>query len=253
LARVAVERGIRPRLAHSTVSLILRQADLQPHRWRYWKTPTLNAEFRQRAASVLWCYERAQELARRDEIVLCLDEKPNLQVLERRCPAQHMKTGQIERQEFEYVRHGTVNVLVRLEVPTGQMRAWCLERNNSACLRQVLPQVLEPYRKLRRIHLIWDGGPSHVAGETQRFLHEHYPDVRGLLTPAHASWLDQAELLLRAFSQRYLKRGTWASRQAFMEHIETSWPEYNRLFAHPFAWSWTRHQMHAWMDRHLSP
>jgi hypothetical protein len=250
LARVAIERGILPQIAHSTVSLILRDAELQPHRSRYWKTPTLNDEFRRRAASVLWCYEQAQELARREEVVLCLDEKPNLQVLERRSPTQAMRAGQMERREFEYIRHGTVNLLVRLEVHTGQMRAWCLERNDGACLRAVLPQVLEPFRKFRCVHLIWDGGPSHVAGDTQQFLHEQHPRVRGLLTPARASWLDQAELLLRAFAERYLNRGDWKSQQAMIAHIEASWPEYNQLFAHPFVWSWTRHKMHAWLDRH---
>ena len=252
LARVAVERGIVPHIAHSTVSLILRDADLQPHRWRYWKTPVLNTEFRQRAASVLWCYERAQELARHDEVVLCLDEKPNLQVLERRCPSRTMSAHQIERQEFEYVRHGTVNVLARLEVHTGQMQAWCLERNDGACLRAVLPDVLAPYRKLRRVHLIWDGGPSHVAADTQQFLREHHAGVRSLLTPAHASWLDQAELLLRAFAERYLRRGNWTSRQDMVDHVAASWPESNRLFAHPFTWSWTRQKMHAWLERHTS-
>jgi hypothetical protein len=253
LARVAVERGIVPRIAHSTISLLLRDADLQPHRWRYWKTPTLNEEFRLRAASVLWCYEQAAALAGREEVVVCLDEKPNLQVLERRCPKTALSADQIERQEFEYRRHGTVNVLVRLEVHSGRMRAWCLERNDGACLRAVLPEVLAPYRKLRRVHLIWDGGPSHVAADTQQFLHNEFPRVRPLLTPAHASWLDQAELLLRAFAERYLKRGSWASRQAMVNHIAASWPEYNRWFAHPFDWSWTRYKMHTWMDRHADP
>jgi hypothetical protein len=251
LARVAAERGIVPRIAHSTVSLLLRQADLQPHRWRYWRTPTLDVEFRQRAAGVLWCYEQVAALAAREEVVLCLDEKPNLQGLERRCPSKGMSAGQIERQEFEYIRHGTVNMLVRLEVHTGRMRAWCLEHNDGACLRAVLPEVLAPYRKLRHIHLIWDGGPSHIAADTQQFLRDQYPRVRTLLTPAHASWLDQAELLLRSFAEHYLKRSSWKSRQAMVDHVAASWTEYNRLFAHPFTWSWTRHQMHAWVDRHI--
>jgi len=54
LAQIADQRGIRPRIAHSTVSLILRDADLQPHRSRYWITPTLNAEFLERASRILW-------------------------------------------------------------------------------------------------------------------------------------------------------------------------------------------------------
>lgn len=250
LAQVAVQRGIVPRIAHSTVSLILRNADVQPHRSQYWN-PLLNEAFRTRAARVLWCYERALDLAQRDELVICLDEKPNLQALQRRCPTRLMRPGLIERREFEYIRHGTVNFLVTLVVATGQMRGWCLARNDGSHLRQILPQVIDHYRQARRIHLIWDGGPSHRAKDTRDFLRRSYPWVRVLFTPAHASWLNQAELLLRAFAQRYLKRGDWMSRQHLIDHLEASWQEYNRLFAHPFTWSWTRHQMHQWIDRHL--
>src|SRR5262249_9388498 len=67
---------------------------------------------------------------------------------------------------------------------------------------------------------------------------------------AHASWLDQAELLLRAFSERYLKRGDWKSRLHLISHLEVSWREYNKLYAHPFTWSWTRQKMHRWVERH---
>jgi hypothetical protein len=250
LARVAVARGIVPHLAHSTVSLLLRRADLHPHRWRYWKTPVLNAEFRQRAARVLWCYEWAEQLAEREEVVLCLDEKPHLQALERRCPTQPMRPGQIARQEFEYSRHGTVNFLVALVVHTGRMRGWCVERNDGDHLRQVLPQLFHHHRRVRRIHLIWDRGPSHTAADTYKLLGAYSPWVRLLETPAHASWLNQAELLLRAFSARYLHRGDWRSRQHLIDHLEACWREYNRLFAHPFTWSWTRRRMHQWVDRY---
>jgi len=250
LAKAAIDQGIVPRIAHSTVSLILRHADLQPHRFKYWKTPVLNEEFRLRASRVLWCYERAFALARRGELVICLDEKPNLQAVERRCPTRAMQGGQIQRREFEYIRHGTVNFLVTLVVATGQMRSWCLDRNDGAELRQVLPQVFAHYRDARRVHLIWDGGPSHSAADTQDFVRQYHPWVRVLFTPAHASWLNQAELLLRAFGQRYLKGGDWKSRQHLINHLEASWREYNCLFAHPFNWSWTRRQMHQWVDRH---
>lgn len=249
LAAVAREQGIVPRIAHSTVSLILRNADLQPHRTRYWKTPSLDAEFRHRAAQVLWCYETAAALAERDEVVLCLDEKPNMQVLERRCPTLRTRSRLIERQEFEYVRHGTVNFLAALVVHSVEMRGWCLDANNGECLRAVLPELFRQHRRARRIHVIWDGGSSHVARETRAFL-RNYPKVRALVTPAHASWLNQAELLLCSFSAHYLQRSSWASRREMMEHLDASWPEYNRLFAHPISWSWTRARMHAWVDRH---
>jgi hypothetical protein len=252
LARAAQLRGIVPTIAHSTVALILRDAELQPHRSRYWKTPTPDDTFRDKAAKVLWCYENAHALEQRGEVVLCVDEKPNIQALERRCPTRPMKPGLIQRQEFEYVRHGTVNFLAKLVVHTGKMRGWCLDRNDSASLRAILPQLLWEHRDARRIHLIWDEGSSHIAHPTRSFLRSYYPRVRVLFTPAHASWLDQAELLLRAFGARYLQRGDWASRSELIDHLNASWPEYNRLYAHPFTWSWTRSKMRRWVDRHRS-
>jgi hypothetical protein len=249
LAQVAAERGLVPAIAHSTISLILRAADLQPHRSRYWKTPTLNAAFVKRAAQILWCYENASNLAANHEIVVCLDEKPNMQVLERRRPTRRMLPGQIEHQEFEYIRHGTVNFLVALVVHTGKMRGWCLDQNDGEHLRAVLPELFRQHRRARRVHLIWDGGSSHISEETRAWLRRRYPHVRTLVTPPHAGWLNQAELLLRAFSERYLKRGDWKSRQQLIEHLDASWPEYNERFAHPITWSWTRQKMRRWVAR----
>jgi hypothetical protein len=73
-----------------------------------------------------------------------------------------------------------------------------------------------------------------------------------LVTPPHAGWLNQAELLLRAFSERYLKRGDWKSRQQLIEHLDADWREYNERFAHPITWSWTRQKMRQWVARRAS-
>jgi len=248
LAQIAVERGIRPEIAHSTVSLILRDADLQPHRSRYWITPTLNAEFQHRASRILWLYEQVDRLREREEVILALDEKPNLQALERARPKQLMRPGQIERHEFEYVRHDTVNFLVALNVHSGEMRGCCLDKNDSEHLCRALPGLLAPFRKLRRVHLIWDGGPSHISASTHTFLRSYGSWLRVLFTPAHASWLNQAELLLKSFEVRYLKRGSWTSRQELIDHLCASVPEYNHLFAHPINWSWTRRDLREWME-----
>lgn len=248
LAGAAVAQGIVAGIAHSTVSLILRDADLQPHRYRYWKTPCLNAEFVERASSILWCYEQVEHLAERGEVVICFDEKPNVQALER-WPKHLMRPGGIEKQEFEYVRHGTVNFASALMVHSGQMRGWCLDKNDSQHLAPVLEELFEEFKCAKRLHLIWDGGPSHSSAATHDLLQAYGKRVRVLLTPAHASWLNQGELLLRAFAERYLKRGEWPSRQALIEHLGCSWREYNRWFAHPFCWSWTRRDMRQWIDR----
>jgi hypothetical protein len=169
LAKVAAARGLVPKLAHSTVSGILRAADLQPHRWRYWKTPTLNAAFAERASKILWCYEQVDRLEEQGEMVICFDEKPNLQAVGRRVPKQPVRAGQIERAEFEYIRHGTVTFATALVVHDGQMRGWCLARNDSDHLCTVLEELFDEFKDVRKIHLIWDGGASHVAQDTRSY------------------------------------------------------------------------------------
>ena len=248
LTAFARERLHRPQLAHSTVSLILRDAQLHLHRSRYWITPTLNAEFVRRATRILWLYERVKWLLAHDEIVIAVDEKPNLQALERARPKQSIRPGQIERREFEYKRHETVNFLVILVLHNGEMHACCLEKNDSEHLCRALPKLLAPFRKWRRVHLIWDGGPSHASTATQTFLRSFGTWLRVLFTPPHAEWLNQAELLLKNFTMHYLNRGSWRSCQELIDHLYDSAPEYNRLFARPINWTWTRRDLRDWVE-----
>jgi hypothetical protein len=250
LAKVAMQQGLVSHIAHSTVSLILRNADLQPHRHRYWITPTLNETFLEQASRVLWIYERIETLKAQNEIALALDEKPNIQALQRSRSTQPMHAGQIERHEFEYVRHGVVNFLALLNLYNGKMRSCCLEKNDSEHLCKSLPVLLQPFHSFNRVHLIWDGGPSHVSVATNSFLKSRYGNwLRVVSTPAHSSWLNQAEILLKCFEVRYLQRGNWTSRQHLIDHLHASTPEYNRLWAQPIQWSWTRRDLREWAQK----
>jgi len=180
--------------------------------------------------------------------VICMDEKPNIQALRRVAPTQPMGPGRIERREFEYERKGVVHFLVAFNVYEGTMVGWCLDNNDHNHFLWDVRQVERRYAKAPRIHLILDNGDSHIVNETQRYFRRR-PRLRVLYTPVHASWLNQAELLLRAFTAKYLTRFDPESRQHLGEHLTLSWPEYNRRFAHPFAWSWTRRDMHAWAEK----
>ena len=132
LARQAVADGIVDVISARTVRRILQEVDLQPHRTRTWKTAQLNAEFLERTVRVLWCYSYADYLARRGYWVVCADELPNFQVLER--PIRRAIPGSIEQREADYQRHGTVNVLVFLVVHTGRMEAVCVEQKKCGSL-----------------------------------------------------------------------------------------------------------------------
>ena len=213
LAGQAVADGIVPTISPRTVGRILDDVDLQPHRTRYWRTTRLDARFKERAEKVLWCYGNADRLARRGIWVVCADEIPNHQVLER-IPIRRAIPGSIEQQEFDYTRHGTVNILNFLIVHSGKMETVCLEANDSDHYVPALKQFRRNHRRLRGIYLVHDGGPSHTGQITKDYLAASHGWWRPRLTPARASWLDQAELLNHAFGLRYLKRGSWKSREA---------------------------------------
>ncbi len=248
LAQAASELEYVDRIHPTTVGDILCAAALQPQRFQYWKTTVWDDEAVARALKILWYYERIESLWHRGEVIICADEKPNLQVLERIMPTQPMRPGQIERQEFEYQRHGTVNLFVGLIVFNGRMWAECLDKNDGEHFRPALGRMLHPYGWARRIHLIMDNGSSHTSDETAAFFRELSPRIHVLFTPVDASWLNQAESLLEAFSERYLVRGNWVSRTQMIEHILASKSDYNQHFAHPFHWEWSCRDFRYWLN-----
>jgi hypothetical protein len=248
LAQAAGELQYVDSIHQTTVGDILRAADLHLHRFRFWKTTVWDDEAVERALKILWYYERIESFWQRGEVLICADEKPNIQVLERTRPTQPMRPGQIERQEFEYKRHGTVNLFAGLIVFNGRMWAECLDKNDGEHFRPALCRMLHPYGWAKRIHLIIDNGSSHTSDDTTAFFHELSPRIHVLFTPVDASWLNQAESLLEAFSERYLLRGNWICRDRFIQHIQDSQLDYNQRFAHAFQWEWSCRQFRYWLN-----
>jgi hypothetical protein len=251
LARQAVADGIVASISARTVRGILNDVDLQPHRTRYWKTPQLDARFKERAEQVLWCYGNASRLAERGIWIVCIDEIPNFQVLERD-PIRRAIPGSIEQQEFDYTRHGTVNMLVFLVVHTGLMELVFLKANDHDHYVPELELFRKQHRGLKEVFLIQDGGSSHIASETQSYFANHKNWWKPRYTPANASWLNQAEILIHAFKHYYLKRASWESQEQFRIHVLASWPEYNHRYAHPFEWTWTNQKMRQWFAKHAA-
>ena len=251
LAWQAVQEGIVPVISDRTVRGILHRVDLQPHRTRYWRTSRIDAQFKERAEKVLWCYANAERLARQGFWVVCADEKPNFQVLERH-PNRHSIPGSIGQREFDYTRHGTVNILVFLVVHSGRMEAVCFDAKSAGRYVRELRAFRHRHRHLRGIYLIHDNDPTHTAAHTKDYLTGCSGWWRSRFTPVHASWLDEAELLLGAFGYHYLKRGSWRNRAEFIDYVEDAWPEYNQLYAHPFEWTWSSQKMRQWFAKHSS-
>ena len=212
LARVVVADGMVAAISPRTIRQILREVDLRPHRTRYWKTARLDDHFRVRAEQVLWCDAKAVGLAHTGRWVVCVDEMPNVQILE--CtPLRRAIPGAIAQQAFDYGRHGTVNVLVCLIVHTGRMEAVCVAQKDAEHSIHALRRFRQRHRWLRGVFLIQDGDPSHTAARTREYCRPFPWWWRPRFTPAHASWLNQAELLNHAFSDHDLKRGAWHERE----------------------------------------
>jgi len=248
LARQAVADGIVADISPRTVRYILNDVDLQPHRTRYWKTPRLDARFKERAEQVLWCYGNASRLAEQGIWIVCVDEIPTFQVLERN-PIRRAIPGSIEQREFDYTRHGTVNMLVFLVVHTGLMELVFLKANDQEHYVPESELFRKQHRGLREVFLIQDGGPSHIGSATHKYFAKHQDWWKPRYTPANASWLNQAEILIHGFKHYYLKRTSWKSQEEFKTHVLASWPEYNHRYAHPFEWTWTNQKMRQWFAK----
>ena len=249
LAQQAVADGIVARISPRTVRNILADVDLQPHRTRYWKTPRLDGRFKERAEQVLWCYANAARLAEEGVWVVCVDEIPTFQVLERD-PIRRAIPGSIEQQEFDYTRHGTVNMLVFLVVHSGLMELAFLASNDAEHYQPELKLFHRQHKELRGVFLIQDGGSSHIAASTRSYFAESGGWWKPRYTPANASWLNQAEILIHAFKHYYLKRASWKNQDEFKTHVLASCPEYNHRYAHPFEWTWTNQKMRQWFAKH---
>lgn len=249
LAREAIRSGIINSISASMVRRILQHVDLHPHRTRYWKTSHLDEKFKERAEKILWCYANSVKLAAQGQWVVCVDEIPNFQVLERN-PIRRAIPGSIEQREYEYTRHGTVNLLMFLITHSGEMQTVCMDSKSAKNYVTHLENFRRMHPRLQSVYLIHDGDPTHTARWTQNYFKSNRDYWQSRFTPVHASWLNQAEMLNEAFSYRYLHRGSWTSRDQFVSHIETAQVEYNRLYAHPFEWTWTNQKMRKWFAEH---
>lgn len=237
--------GITTSIHFTTVHLILKESELQPHRFRYWINLT-DPDFVRKAVPILWLYERALSLHKQGILVACTDEKPSLQVLERRFPTLPMRPGQIERHEFEYIRHGTVNLSATFHVATGTAYGRCLPQNSRTYFIETLDRHAWRNREFTRIEYILDNGPSHDHPDVRQWAKDQKGKVRLHFLPFHASWLNQAEIFLRLFTRRYIRRGSWENPRIMKRHLRRAFTEHNHRYARPFDWSFTRKAMRNW-------
>jgi transposase len=219
-------------ISASQIGRILADLDLKPHRVRGWLTRRADPAFFTKAAEVCHLYLHCPDAS----VVVCVDEKTAIAARSRKHPDQPARPGRIARREFEYVRHGTVSIIAALDVHSGQVHTERIGRNNSDTFIDFLTRLDQRVDPTLTIHLVLDNGSSHTSKATRTWLREH-PRFQPHYTPAHASWLDQAELFFSILTRRLLRRGEFTSQQDLADRIEKFVTVYNRT-AKPFRWTY---------------
>ncbi len=216
----------------SQIGRILASLDLKPHRVRGWLNRPADPAFHTKAQAVCRLYLDP----RADTVLFSVDEKTAMHARSRKRATRPVRPGQLERREFEYVRHGTVSLMAAMNVTTGTVHPKIITRNDSATFIEFLAELAQTVDPTKKIHLILDNGSSHTSKQTRKWLREH-PRFTVTYTPTHASWLNMVEIFFSIMTRRMLRRGDFASRDDLTNKIIKFIQTYNST-AKPFRWTY---------------
>jgi transposase len=229
LAKELADMGI----SASQIGRILADLDIKPHRVRSWITRPDDPGFWERAADICGLYLVPPTNA----LVLSVDEKTGMPARSRTRPTQPVAPGRPARQEHEYVRHGTAILLAALDVHGGGIfTATDLDRNTAANFIAVLDELDAKVPAGLEVHLVLEGGSSHIARDTRWWFVDH-PRFHPHSTPSHASWLHQVELCFSILARRLLKHGEFRSVQDLVGKVMAFIADDDRT-ATPFRWTY---------------
>ena len=217
-------------LSHSTIGRIWRAFGLQPHRsesFRLSQDPRLIEKVR----DIVGLYMNPPDNA----VVLCVDEKSQIQALERAQPVLPMSLGQVERRTHDYVRHGTIDLFVALDMTTGKVLGKCYQRHRAREFKKFLVEIELAVPSHLDVHVVLDNLATHKTPTIKRWLSKR-PRFHLHFTPTHASWMNMVERFFGLLTEHALRRGSHSS----VSQLRTAIQDY--LDAHnddpkPFKWT----------------
>lgn len=216
-------------LSHSTIGRIWRAFGLKPHvseRFQLSKDPLLVEKTR----DIVGLYLNPPENA----VVVSVDEKSQIQALERSQPVLPMDLGQPERQTSDYFRHGTVDLFAALTVATGEVLGKCYPRHRTKEFVSFLGEIDANVPAGLAVHVVLDNLSTHKAPAAKRWLARH-PRFHLHFTPTHASWLNQVERFFGLLTEHALRRGSHTSPKMLRAAIELYLDSHNEN-PKPFRW-----------------
>lgn len=221
-------------LSQTAISRIWRAFALKPHLHETFKFST-DPYFVEKVRDVVGLYLNPPERA----IVLSVDEKSQVQALDRSQPVLPMTTGQAERGTHNYVRNGTTSLFSALNVATGQVIGKCYRRHRQQEFLKFLGEIdaAIPVEEGVTIHLVMDNYSTHKTPAVKRWLTRH-PRFIVHFTPTSASWINQVERFFAEITEKRIRRGVFKSVKALEAAIEDYLAEHN-ADPKPFRWTAT--------------
>jgi len=217
-------------LSQSSISRIWRAFSLQPHRVETFKLSN-DPLFVSKVRDIVGLYLNPPDRA----LVLCVDEKSQMQALERTQPLLPMRPGLPASRTHDYVRHGTTTLFAALDARTGTVIGRCYRRHRAAEFLKFLRTIEDSTPAGLDVHLILDNYGTHKTPAVRRWLARH-PRFHVHYTPTYASWINLVEGWFAVLSNRRLRRGSFRSTR----QLETAVAEYvaaNNDTPVPFVWT----------------
>lgn len=230
------------RLSRATVHRVWHAFGLQPHRQRQFKLST-DPFFVEKVRDIVGLYLSPPENA----VVLCVDEKSQIQALDRTQPMLPIGLGYVEGVTHDYVRHGTTTLFAALNIASGEVVAQCKQRHRHQEFLQFLKHIEQNVPRKLDVHMIVDNYATHKHATVKRWLALH-PRWHVHHTPTYASWLNQVELWFNRITQRAIRRGTFSSVKELIAKIEEYVKQYNKHHR-PFIWTATAESIFAKLER----
>jgi transposase len=215
-------------MSETTVWRIWRSAGLKPHRvetFKFSTDPALEAKVRDVVGLYLAPPERA--------IVLSVDEKTQIQALDRTQPMLPMKPGQVERHTHDHERHGTTSLFAALNVVSGEVTHETRARHTGADFLAFLRRLARAYPD-GELHVILDNVSTHKTPAVRAWL-ERRPRITFHFTPTSASWMNQVETWFSVLSRQAIRRGSFGSVKELVAMIDTFTQSWN-AGSSPFTW-----------------
>ena len=217
-------------LSISTVQRIWRAFGLQPHRLETFKLST-DPDFVAKVRDVVGLYVSPPARA----IVLCVDEKSQIQALDRSQPMLPMRPGQPACRSHDYKRHGTTSLFAALDIATGRVIGKCYGRHRAVEFRKFLDEIEAAVPTDLDVHLVIDNYATHKAPTVRNWLNRR-PRWHVHLTPTSSSWLNQVERFFALLTERQIRRGIHRSVAALKSAI-TNFIEQHNADPKPFRWT----------------